>query len=273
MPKRKAEALLSVGSLEEALKIAEKLRNPVSLAKATKVFPKIREFRPAAVVLASKLCPRVLDKIDTSDEEALGKIPTDQLCVLEELHCVFRRKCCRAQATGRCEKSSRILSIARPVMEKCPTPKRLSQITPIIKIMLTFTQVQLDDRAGWDEFEDWIDHEASKIPLFSEMMDPAFLFIRGQDGGPAPAGVGNALNALPVHASANDGRLSTAPIFPIRRPAVGGVAQAPIPDLYQFGDTQDAGIARSALIVWAHGTANTLDFARFRTTGAGFVWD
>lgn len=88
-------------------------------------------------------------------------------------------------------------------------------------------------------------------------------------GAPAPAGIPAYLNSLLVGGNRLDGGLSANPIHPVHRNA----AEAPVPDMYQFADHQDAGIARAALIGWAsdHGHGN-LDFLRFTVGMNGFAW-
>ena len=63
-----------------------------------------------------------------------------------------------------------------------------------------------------------------------------------------------------------DGGLSAAPIFPICRVVAGGSPQAPIPDLFEFGDRQDAD---TALAAWAAASNISIDLARFATNAAG----
>lgn len=278
--KGRARSTAKVDSLKKALQTVETLRKPLSFQRARDALEKVLDFPPAVVLLASKLSTQTLESFDfmeigdTAEEK-------EEFTALEHLCQRNAQRCCRGQAMGKHMTSSAILNVGRPVMTKHPKPKKLSEISEVLEIILCYTQVVLqdEDRQDWDAYESWLETYAYKIPLFLDITDPAFLFIRGANGGPPPPGIAKVLNTLPIAAGGTDGRLTAAPVFPIRRPPpapVGGVAppvQAPIPNLYQFANRQDAGIARAALIVWAATTvAGNLDFLRM-IAPQGVVWD
>ena len=171
MLKRKADDVKTTLNLEQALKIVEKLKKPISLKKATSVLEKLGSVRPAKVVLASKISKKVLDYESYQDEEAAALSET-QRKILEELNELDYRKCCRGPAMGKQLSSSRILAVCRPVMERVPNPRRLSDISKVLEIMLTYTQVGLDSSlTEWDEFEEWVEAKLSKIPLFAQITE------------------------------------------------------------------------------------------------------
>ena len=259
--------------------MVEKLRKPLNVQRARDALKQVQDFPPAVVVLASKLSDEALASFDFIE---VGNTPEEKeaFVALEHLCQRNAQKCCRGPAMGKHMTSSEILEVCRPVMTKYPKPKKLSEISEVLETILSYTQVVLEDkdRQDWDAYECWLETYAYKIPLFLDITDPVFLFIRGANGGAPPAGIANVLMALPVSAGGNNGRLTAAPVFPIRRPAPapgGAVApvQVPIPDLYQFANRQDAGIARSALVAWAATTAaGNLDFL-LMIAPQGVVWD
>ena len=59
--KRKACTLQEVSNLSDAFAVVEKLRKPVNLAKACAVLPQLSNFRPAKVLLASKVPHGIID--------------------------------------------------------------------------------------------------------------------------------------------------------------------------------------------------------------------
>lgn len=230
----------------------------------------MKRYRAAVVVLASKMKKKdlALEEITDDQEYRLSEDERQALVRLQEAN-LYR--CCRAGAIGKKLSAARILCVCKPTMERCPTPKQLSQISDIVELMLSYSQVELGETslADWDEYDSWVERRLSRMPLFLDILDPTFLIIRGPMGAPSPPGIAAYLNTLLAGGNRLDGGLSAPPLHPVRRNA----AEAPIPDMYQFADHQDAGIARAALIGWAadQGHGN-LDFLRFKVGANGFAW-
>jgi hypothetical protein len=270
--KKRSAAMLSSEDcgLRNALQIAEKLKKPVSAKVALSAFAKVKSYRAAVVVIASKMKKTDL-ALEEMPEEKQQELSDEELVALVKLQEAGLYRCCRGPAIGKKLDAARIIQVGKPIMEKCPKPKKLSQISEIVELMLDYTQVELGMTAlgEWDEYDSWVEKQLTRIPLFTDILDPTFLIIRGPLGAAAPAGILAYLNSLLVGGNRLDGGLSANPIHPVRRNA----AEAPIPDLYQFADHQDAGIARAALIGWAsdHGHGN-LDMVRFTTGVNGFAW-
>lgn len=237
-----------------------------SLTKARQFLNQVRPFRPAVVVLAGKVKESLLD--DESEDD-ISKEDRDA-CI--ELSAAKHRPCCRGPAIGKYEKASKILAVAKPVMEKYPKARKLSQVAAIVEIMLTFTGVIVNVDSGsfsmkdYDSFLHWLKRACSNIEWMSAILDPAFLLIRAADGTAAPAGAIAALNSIPVGPIGRSAELSlppTALVSPGGRPT--------IPGLYQFADSDEAGIARACLVTWASTQAPpvALDLMRFVTSVAG----
>ena len=258
-----------VSTLFDAFELVETQKRLNSLTKARKLLNQVRPFRPAVVVLSGKVKESLLD------DEAEDNLSKEDRDTYMELSAAKHKPCCRGPAIGKYEKASKILAVAKPVMEKYPKPRKLSQVAPIVEIMLTFTGVIVDVDSGsfsmkdYDSFLHWLDRACSNIQWMSAILDPAFLLIRAADGTAAPAGAIAALNNIPVGAIGRSAELSQAPaalVPPGGRPT--------IPGLYQFADSDEAGIARACLVTWAASQmpAVQLDLMRFATSAAGMDW-
>ena len=167
--KRKASVLKECSSLSEAFRAVEQLRKPVSLERASQVLPRLSGFRPAKVLLASKVPKEVIDFDSYSEEDAQGVSESERI-VLKELDALSYRKSCRS-SLGLHKTSSEILAVCQPVMEKVPNPKKLSQVSTVIETMLSYTVVAVDDMAEWFTFEKWVETKLCSIPLFNEITD------------------------------------------------------------------------------------------------------
>ena len=93
--------------------------------------------------------------------------------------------------------------------------------------------------------------------------NPVLVFIRSQHGAAQPAGLEATLNGIPTGGDPRDGVLSQAPVVRPQRPHPGGGAppQARIPDLYEFADRTDMGLAIAVLRSWATQSGHVLDFS------------
>lgn len=231
--------------LREALQIAERLKKPVSVQQALSTYVQVKSYRAAVVVIASKMkkTDLALEEIPEGKQQHFSDEERIALVKLQEAS-LYR--CCRGPALGKKLEAGHILKVGKPIKDKFDKPKKLSQISEIVELMLDYTQVELGTTAmdEWDEYDSWVEKQLTRIPLFADILDPTFLIIRGPLGAPAPAGIPAYLNSLLVGGNRLDGGLSANPVHPVRRNA----AEAPIPDMYQFADHQDAGIARAALI-------------------------
>lgn len=263
MPKkRKASALQEVFNLSEAFAVVEKLRKPVSLAKACAVLPHLGNFRPAKVLLASKV-PQFIIDFESYSEENAQEVSQSERDVLKELDALSFRKSCRS-SLGRHKTSSEILAVCKPIMEKNPNPKKLSQVSAVVETMLSYTIVTVDgDTDEWFEFEKWVETSLSCIPFFTDITDPVLVFIRGQHGGPQPVGLENVLNSIPQGGDPRDGVLSQAPATRLQRASPGNALppQLHIPNLYEFSDRVDMGLAIAVLRSWATQNDHVLDFS------------
>ena len=166
--------------LRKALQIAESLKKPVSVKQALSAFAEV------------KGQPLRCGRRDCLQNEK-GR-PRPRRNSRGETATIFRwRARCLSEtaggrplsvlraALGKKLEAARILKVGKPIMEKLAKPKKLSQISEIVDLMLGYTQVELGITAmdEWDEYDSWVEKQLTRIPLFTDILDPTFLIIRG----------------------------------------------------------------------------------------------
>lgn len=173
-----------------------------------------------------------------------------------------------------------VLAIAEPTMKNHPSLSKLSEVSGVIELLLSYADVNFSadetapDMGAWERYVSWVDRACVSVPLMADIVDPACLLIRGPAGGPPPAGAINFLTSLPVAAAAPAaGALHANPVQ-VARPAVARGVAVPVVGLFRFASRDDAGVARVALAGWAatQVLAANLDILRFSTTQSGFEW-
>ena len=134
----------------------------------------------AVVVIASKMKKADL-ALEEIQEEKQRQFSGEERVALVKLQEAGLYRCCRGAALGKKLEAARILKVGKPIMEKLAKPKKLSQISEIVDLMLGYTQVELGITAmdEWDEYDSWVEKQLTRIPLFTDILDPTFLIIRG----------------------------------------------------------------------------------------------
>ena len=160
---------------------------------------------------------------------------------------------------------------------------KMSALSPMIEIMLQFTEVVLDKdndspaeaAANWDKVQQWIHARVNAIPLLAKILDPVYLIIRGNNGAPGPlrATLEGVLTGIAVGRDAGGYSVAPTPAsMEVVRPGVAGYVR--IPDMYRFPDIDDARVARVGLLLWASKQVPVvqLDIVRLDVGVAGFTW-
>ena len=126
--------------------------------------------------------------------------------------------------------------------------------------------------------EEWINTTVESLPFLNDILDPIFMFIRGNQGAAPPAWIAAQLAAIPV--GRVDGGLSqaaNAANISVRRVA----GEPAIADLYPFADISDASMARDCLqshanaqaVAAGHPVAGTqLQMLRLSMRANGMTW-
>lgn len=263
-------------SLEDGLKIVENRKSIGTLEEAGRMLKRLEGLRTAKVFLAWKVSSKFFAE---DPSEATTKSIEANFAAWKELQDLREFPCCRGGACGKSLPSNRIVAVVSPLMEKKNLRKKLSFYSPMIEILLQFTEVVVDkeDDAAmqWERVRDWINVKVAYFPVLSAILDPAYLLIRGNNGAAAPTRptLEAVLTALPVGRNADGYAVApTAASMEVTRPDV--VGHARIPDLYRFPDLADARVARVGLLVWAAQQVPVvpLDFVRLTPNATGIEW-
>ena len=273
----KQKAVKPCRSLHAAFLFVEEQQAPADLRSACGALEHIKDFRPAIVAYADKVPMSLLEESNNDADDNMLLSETEKAAFLELEHASSYR-CCRGQAgLEGAVLPSEVLALAEPAMKDHPNPTKLSQVSNIVELLLSYADVDFaadnnaPEMAQWERYVSWVEKACVSVPLMLDIVDPSCLLIRDPTGGPPPAGAIHLLNSLPVAAgAAAAGALHAVPVQ-VARPNGGGV---PVVGLYRFASRDDAGVARVALAGWAatQVPAVNLDILRFSTTNAGFEW-
>ena len=128
-------------SLEDGLKIVENLTNIGTLEEAGRMLKRLEGFRTAKVFLAWKVSSKFFAE---DPSEATTKSIETNFAAWKELQDLREFPCCRGGACGKSLPSNRIVAVVSPLMEKKNPRKKLSFYSPMIEILLEFTEVVVD---------------------------------------------------------------------------------------------------------------------------------
>lgn len=199
----------------------------------------------------------------TADVEALSG---DDRATVLLIHNLVENPCCRCptdRSVGGVPAT--ILSVLEPLMILHPRPTKLSQISTILELLFTFNFIdhrnnEPVDMEKWERCGDYFTIIGA-VPLASMLLDPSYVLIRLQGGGPAPPAAINAINNLPV-GGAQGTALSANPVaFPL----VATPNATTLPGLYELANKRDTGILIAALRMWGavQAPAVNLELLRF----------
>lgn len=280
--KRKSGSIgVSISSMREALEYVEACGLVTTAEEAAKVWKRIQGFPPAMVLFSTQTISNYYfsDEPTEETEETISK----NLDLFHQISEHRQFKCCRGPAVAKHMHSSEIVSVVKPLMtqkrKKQRGKKKLSHYSELIDVLMKFTHVDVDQGGldEWEPVEEWINATVMEHPLLAHIVDPAFMYIRGNGGGAPPPWIQAQLDAMPVgqfHGGLS--QAGTAANVAVRRP--GG---PPIPNLYQFASLPDAQSARAHLQAHANALATAagtpvanaqLDILRLNVTAAGMVW-
>mmetsp|Transcript_27592 Transcript_27592/g.75948 ORF Transcript_27592/g.75948 Transcript_27592/m.75948 type:complete len:273 (+) Transcript_27592:45-863(+) len=266
--KRKREEAQARLSLKKALQKVEQLQGSVTLSTASKVLKQIGEYRCAVVLLANKIPKKYLE-LEDDEVFADENLTEADVYTLRTLRNGYFRPCCRSLALGKHLPASHILSIIEPIMTKCPRPKRLSEISDAVEVLLSYTDVDLngsENLGRWDDLEKWLSGPCATIQLFHEIVDPVHLVVRPA-GGATSVQVLALLNSIRIDANQRIGVAARGTA--VRRSA----GQPALADTYSFGSVADANASIIALETWiATQQGATLDICRITVTAGGILW-
>lgn len=268
--------------LKDALILIEKQQTIQELADAKNLFQRVLEFPVATVLLASKVSDEYFAELEGPSSKMKRLLEDEGMAQFwKKLQLLRRFPCCRGPASGKYLPSSRIIDVVAPLMRKKRlAKKKMSALSPMIEILLQFTEVVLDQNdnvaaPAWDEVQQWISDRVNAIPLLAKILDPVYLIIRGNNGAPGPlrATLERVLTMIAVGRDAGGYSVAPTPasMEVVRPEAVGYVR---IPDMYRFYDLDDARVARLGLLLWASQQVPVvqLDIVRMDVGAVGFTW-